>query len=172
MACLNGKYVVWCTGVWKPGNGWAKVNWSGSYDWKIVENCINPFPHRTILQQTTLNIFYQKIENLFNWMDNLWLKVENIVSKGEIARFEQFLLLSLFSKSCLLQRRQKASIWGKGLNPNQSISQSMWERIKILHWPKECQSRGCEFESQLGQLSFRRLTKVNATCVIHLPPMG
>ena len=27
-------------------------------------------------------------------------------------------------------------------------------------------------ESRLGQLSFRRLTKVNATCVIRLPPMG
>ena len=38
------------------------------------------------------------------------------MAKGEIARFEQFLLLSLcFSKSCLLQRRQKASIIGKGL---------------------------------------------------------
>ena len=49
-------------------------------------------------------------------MDNRWLKVENIVAKGEIACFEQFLLLSLtFSKSRLLQRRQKASIWEKGL---------------------------------------------------------
>ena len=47
----------------------------------------------------------------------LWLKVENIVVKGEIARFEQFLLLSLcFQKGCLLQRRQKGSIWGKGIN--------------------------------------------------------
>ena len=27
------------------------------------------------------------------------------------------------------------------------------------------QSRGCEFESRLGQLSFRRLTKVISTCV-------
>ena len=68
-----------------------------------------------ILQQTTLNVFCQKIEtydkkskhcgkrrnytlcaissfvtmfsksqieNLYNWMDNLWLKVENIVAKG------------------------------------------------------------------------------------------
>ena len=51
-------------------------------------------------------------------MDNLWLKVENIGVKGEITCFEQFLLLSLmFSKSRLLQRRQKASIWGKGLSP-------------------------------------------------------
>ena len=35
-----------------------------------------PFPHTTILQQTTLNIICQKMENLYNWMDNLWLKVE------------------------------------------------------------------------------------------------
>ena len=33
----------------------------------------------TILQQTTLNVFYQNIENLHNWIDNLWRKVENIL---------------------------------------------------------------------------------------------
>ena len=35
-----------------------------------------------------------------------------------------------------------------------------------------CQSRGCEFESQLSQHFFRRLTKVTVTCVIRLSPMG
>ena len=34
-----------------------------------------------------------------------------------------------------------------------------------------CQTRGCEFESQLGQQSFRRLTKVTVTCVIRLSQM-
>ena len=34
------------------------------------------------------------------------------------------------------------------------------------------QSRGCEFESQLGWHSFRRLRKVTVTCVIRLSPMG
>ena len=34
-----------------------------------------------------------------------------------------------------------------------------------------CQSRGCEFESWLGQHSFRRLTKVNVPWVICLSPM-
>ena len=29
-------------------------------------NVFNPFPHTTILQQTTLNIFCQKEENLYN----------------------------------------------------------------------------------------------------------
>ena len=47
----------------------------------------------------------------------LWHIVENIVSKWEIARFEQFLLLShTVFKSRLLQRRQKAFIWGKHFN--------------------------------------------------------
>ena len=50
-------------------------------------NSFNPFPHTTNLQQTTLNIFCQKIEKLYNWMDNLWLKVENIVAKGEMSSF-------------------------------------------------------------------------------------
>ena len=41
---------------------------------------VNPFPHLTILQQTTLNIFCQKIENLIEWITNeykwktLWQK--------------------------------------------------------------------------------------------------
>ena len=47
---------------------------------------VNPqFPHMTILQQTTLIIFCQKIENVYNRMNNL--KVENIVAKGEIAHY-------------------------------------------------------------------------------------
>ena len=75
----------------------------------------NPFPHTTILLQTTLNIFCQKIENLYNWMDNLWPKVENIVAKGEIARSEQFLLLSLcFQKAVCCRGIRKHLYEGKG----------------------------------------------------------
>ena len=74
---------------------------------------INPFPHTTILQQTTLNIFCRKMENVYNWIDNLWLKVENIVAKGEIACFEQFLLLSLcFQKAiCCRGVRKRLYVW-------------------------------------------------------------
>ena len=99
-------FQIICNGIMQPNLG----------TWIHCSLIFNPSTHTTILHQTTLNIFWQKIENLYNWMDNLWLKGENIVAKGEIARFEQFLLLSLMlSKSHLLQRRQKASIWGKGL---------------------------------------------------------
>ena len=76
---------------------------------------LNLFPHTTILQQTTLNIFCQKIENLYNWMDNLWLKLENIVAKEEIACFEQFLLLSLcFQKTICYRSVRKRLYEGKG----------------------------------------------------------
>ena len=75
-------------------------------------NHINPLPHTTILQQTTSNIFCQKIENLYNWIDNLWLKVENIVSKEEIVRFEQFLLLSLcFQKAVCCRAEASESVY-------------------------------------------------------------
>ena len=84
---------------------------------KHPKNLFNPFSHMTILQQTNLNIFCQEIENLYNWLDNLWLKVENIVSKAEIARFEQFLLLSLcFQKAVCCIGVRKHLYEGKGLN--------------------------------------------------------
>ena len=77
--------------------------------------CFNPFPHTTILQQTTLNVFWQNKENLQNWMNNLWQKVENIVAKGEIARFVQFLLLSLcFQKGVCCRGVRKRLYEGKG----------------------------------------------------------
>ena len=54
---------------------------------------LNSFQHTTNLQQTTENIpILMKVQSLN--------KVENMVTKGEIACFEQFLLLSpCFQKS-------------------------------------------------------------------------
>ena len=68
---------------------------------QFIMTSYNPLPHTTILQQMTFNIISQKKENLYNWMNKLWLKVENIVTKGEIARFEQLLLLSLCSQKAV-----------------------------------------------------------------------
>ena len=49
-------------------------------------------------------------------MDNLWLKMENIVAKGEIARFVQFLLLSLcFQIAVCCRGVGKRPYEGKGL---------------------------------------------------------
>ena len=91
-------------------DGKKRFRGEDSYCW-----IFNPFPHTTILQQTTLNICCQIIENLYNWIDNLWLKVENIVAKEEIAQNEQFLLLSLcFQKAVCCRGDRKRLYEGKG----------------------------------------------------------
>ena len=52
----------------------------------------NPFPHTTNLQQTTLSTSFQN--NKISLYEGLLTKVKNIVAKGKIACFEQFVLLS------------------------------------------------------------------------------
>ena len=65
-------------------------------------------------------------------MDNLWQKVENIVEKGEIARFVQFLLLSL----CF----QKAVCLTLSTLIRQFCSRRLWTyfvqkwKISIIEW--------------------------------------
>ena len=54
-----------------PFSSWT----NGPITKRFRRNISYPFPHTTILQQTTLNVFCQNIENLHNWMDNLWQKV-------------------------------------------------------------------------------------------------
>ena len=77
----------------------------------------NPFPHTRTLRQTTLNTFCQTIEDLYNWMDNQWLKVEKHCGRWRNCSFWAISsFVTMFSKSRLLQRREKAYIWGKGLN--------------------------------------------------------
>ena len=100
----------------------------------------NPFPHTTILQQMTLNIFCQKVEKLYNWMDNLWLKVENIVSKGE---------------TCLLQRRQKE---GKGLKSiygiNSFIYRATHNLYQLVKRHQKQAAQADETSDQLNQVCF------------------
>ena len=82
--------------------------------WKQPLWIYKPHPHTTILQQTTLNKFCLITENLYNWMDNLWLKVESIVAKWWTG-FEQFLLLSLcFPKAVWCKGVIKCLYEGKG----------------------------------------------------------
>ena len=80
---------------------------------------LNPFPNTTILQQTTLNIFCLKIENLYNWMDNLWLKWKTLWQKEKLLILSNFFLChyvfkKLFaaeaSESIYMRERVKAII--------------------------------------------------------------
>ena len=75
---------------------WKNCSSKHTFVYKISEKkdvnvSFNPLPHTTNLQQMTSKIFCQKYEN----KGFILLKrVENIVAKGKIACFEQFLLLS------------------------------------------------------------------------------
>ena len=53
--------------------------------------------------------------------------MENIVGKGEIARFEQFLLFHNVLKSCLLLMRKNEYLWSKGL--------TLYQLTKKLDFP-------------------------------------
>ena len=55
-------------------------------------------------------------------------RVENMVTKGEIARFEQFLFLTVF-KSCLLQRPQESVYMWKRVKPGTVYILSLLEQI-------------------------------------------
>ena len=65
---------------------------------------VNPFPHITNMQQTTLKTSWQKC-----WKISINDRVKHIVAN------EPFQLCHSVFKSCLLQRCLKGSIWGKGL---------------------------------------------------------
>ena len=69
--------------------------------------------------------------------------------------------------------KHKANLWKISLNEVKHIVAEVKahdEQLLLFHIAV-CQSRGCEFETRLGQHSFRRLTKVIVTSVTRLLPM-
>ena len=76
---------------------------------------VKPFHMQKICSRWLWKHLNSNMETLYKWSYNYCKKIENIVSKWEIAYFEQFVHLPQCFKSLLLQRRQKASICGKGL---------------------------------------------------------
>ena len=96
------------------------------------------FPLATNLQQKTEHIL-SKNRNLHNWNDNLWLKVENIVAKGEIACFEQFLLLSLCFQKAVCCRGVRKRLYESRVNPFpfatnlQQTTENIFTKIWKIH---------------------------------------
>ena len=102
---------------------------SKSYDYDI-----NPFPHTKILQQTTLNIFCLKIENHYNWMAK---SGKHCGKRRNCSCWALSFFVTMFSKSRLLQRRQKASIWRKGLNITEYMFKEYNRNLGIVFWVTE-----------------------------------
>ena len=95
-------------------------------NWFKLETCIESYlwmPDRwkcwfsplslSNIQQICGKILLKYMENLFNCRYNYWKSWKHC-DKGEIARFEQFLILSQCFKSHLRQMCQNASRGGKG----------------------------------------------------------
>ena len=87
-------------------------------------------------------------------MENLWLKFENIEAKVEIARFEQFLLLSLcFQKAA---EASESIIWRKMVN-------TLWKGTLIDTKEKQHNSNGHRwFTSDLNKTAKKWGTNKNS----------
>ena len=86
---------------------------------------VNPLPDDKILDSSKLKEF---ADDNFKFDENgtkLSKRVENTVGKGEIARYEQFLLFpQCFQKACFPER-QKVSLCGNGLRGEDSVFLAM-----------------------------------------------
>ena len=76
----------------------------------------NPYPH-TILQQTTSNIFCQKIKNYFNWIDQLWLKVEKLWQKEKGLVLSNFFLCRYVFKKLSAAEATESVYMRERVNP-------------------------------------------------------
>ena len=106
-----------------------------NFEEKCLKQAISTFQQLSLtlsLIRQFCSIFCQKIENLYNWMDNLWLKEGKHCGKRRNCLFWAISsFVSMLSKSRLLQRHQKASIWGKGLTLYWNLT-SNFPNISIL----------------------------------------
>ena len=81
-------------------------------------DCFNPLPDDKILDWSKLK---QSADNNFEFdvnSKNFSKLVENTVGKGEIARYEQFLLFPQCFQKRVLQGCQKVSLCENGLSEN------------------------------------------------------
>ena len=89
----------------------------------------DPFPHTTILQQTTWNTSRQKYEKSLKRTKAYFMEKETNMVKGEIANYEQFSLVPKYSQKSFAADASKC-VW-------------MWERVEYFNLmvkmiPHEC----------------------------------
>ena len=94
-----------------PGLVWKRVNIT-SITYPLHVWSFNPLPDNKVLDWSKLK---QIEDNIFKFDENSrkfskW--VENTVGRGEIARYEQFLLFpQCFQKGCFLQASKGVIVW-------------------------------------------------------------
>ena len=95
-----------------------KIGISGKVLKPMIHLVVKPCPKRQILDSSKLKQFADDNIKFDEIGRKLSKQVKNTVGKGEIARYEQFLLFSQFFKRLvgLLQTSEKKGLFGKGLN--------------------------------------------------------
>ena len=109
-------------------------------DWSAY--IINPLPHDKILDKSKLT---QSADDNFTFCEicrKFSKLVENTVGKGEIARYEQFLLFPHFQKACFPGASKGVIVW-EWVNPlpcnaafwltkDMQLWKTVWEKEKLL----------------------------------------
>ena len=93
---------------------------------------LNSFPIKQVLDSSKLK---ELADDNFTFDENgrMFSKwVENTVGKGEIARYEQFLLFSFFLKGIVLQTHKNQGLLGKGLTVGESQTYSSLISLLLL----------------------------------------
>ena len=81
----------------------------------VIKLSMNPLPDDNFLDSSKLKEFADDNFKFDKNGRNLSKRVENTVGKGEIARYEQFLLSHSVFKRLVSQGHQKVSLSGNGL---------------------------------------------------------
>ena len=73
------------------------------------------FPHTLLCSRWLWKLIWKNLETPLKWKWNNWKELKTWRQKEKLLVWAISSFVAMFSKSCLLQRRQKASIWRKGL---------------------------------------------------------
>ena len=93
------------------------MKFKGWHELVLFLGGLNPFPHDKISDQTKLTAFADNKLNVTKMIISVFVRVENIVGKGEIAYTSNFSFSHNVFKRLFYQTCQKVSLCGNGLNP-------------------------------------------------------
>ena len=116
---------------WKDCEKWTNnsFQWSKTCPLHKESECVSSrelitlFAHTIFLQQTALITSGQKCKNLCKRIYYYLFKLKTLWLKEKLLHLSNFFFSHNVFKSCLLQRRQKASICVKGLRTPSRIEQ-------------------------------------------------
>ena len=130
--------------------------WNKLPEYAVVAKSVNSF--KNILNKSWYNVPYKLVSNMTG---RKWAHSAKLKKRTKERHMPKKGLEDKVNKSGNIKCFIIVGILSNSPSPSSSVVSDVG-----------CQSMGCKFESQLGQHSFRRLTKVTVTCAIRLSTMG